>query len=143
MKQKMYLENVIDLLGDFADKEYQVKVWLNINNTENLVGSFDETVNMLFDGEIFDAWFENNEIIVSKEVTKALQELLDIVDDIDENRSQKEIIDDPKMQIVRQKAAHALALIKASDGTESTVGFVKVGTADTPITIEEAFNQQP
>lgn len=56
----------------------------------------------------------------------------DLIDDINEDRPQEEIINDPKMEIVRQKAAMALELIKASDGSESTVRFVKVGSPDTP-----------
>lgn len=138
--KKMYLENVIDILRDLSDKEYQINIWLNTNNPDNLVDSFVESANMLFDGEIFDEWFEDDEIIVSKEVTKILQELSDIIDDIDEYRPEEEIINDPLMDAVRQKAAEALELIKASDGSESTVRFVKVGTPDTPISIQEALS---
>jgi hypothetical protein len=42
MKEKIYIENVIDILRDFADKKHQVRVWMNVNNIDNLVGSFDE-----------------------------------------------------------------------------------------------------
>lgn len=142
MRRKIYIENVIDILRDFVDKEYQVKVWLNVSNTDNLVGSFYESASMLFDDCIIADLLEDGEIIISKDVTKILQEISDVIDDIDNidgYRPEEEIIDDPKMQIVREKTAHALELIEASDGSESTVNFVKVGTPNTLISIKDVF----
>lgn len=44
---------------------------------------------------------------------------------VNEYRPEEEIINDPLMEIVRQKSAKALALIEASDGRESTVEIVE------------------
>jgi hypothetical protein len=139
VKEKIYIENIVHLLRNLSNKEYQINVWMSTYNPENFVDSFDETVNMLFDDCIIGDLLDEREIIISKDVTQVLQDLSEIIDDIDEYRSQEEIINDPKMQIVREKAARILVLIEASDGAESTVQFVKTGTPDTPITIKEAL----
>jgi len=136
---KVYIENVVAVLRELEDREYQVNVWLNMDNPNNLVGSFVEAVNVLFDDCIIGGLLEDGEIIVSRHVTSVLQELSAIIDSIDEYRPEEEIIDDPKMQAVRDKAALALDLIRTSDGSESTVCFVRAGTAETSISIEEAF----
>ncbi|MEM7617400.1 MAG: hypothetical protein AAF195_03350 [Pseudomonadota bacterium] len=140
MKEKIYIENIIGILKEIADWSYQERAWDNPGaKPGDMTISFDEAVNMLFDDCIVGDLLEDGEIIISKKVTKILQELSNIIDNIDENRSQEEIIYDPKMDIVRQKATKALDLIKENDGSESTVRFVKVGTSDIPITIEDAF----
>jgi hypothetical protein len=139
MKEKIYIENIIGILREFADLNYQKYAWLNINLKPIMTISFVEAVNMLFDDCIISDLLAAGEVIISKDITKVLQELSDIIDEIDEYRPEEDIINDPKMQAAREKAAHALALIKASDGSESTVRFVKVGTADEPITIQDAF----
>lgn len=121
---KIYSEILLGSLKDLSDKEYQDNIWLNKNNPKNLVSSFTESANnFLGDALIADA-LENNEIIYDKKVTKALEELSVAVDDVNEFRHEEEIINDPKMQIVREKAAIALQLILASDGSESTVEIV-------------------
>lgn len=139
MSNKIYIENIIDILKELSDKEYQTNVWLHMNNPNNWVGSFTEAVCGLFDDCAIDSLLKENEVIISKPITEILQSMADVIDNIDGHRPEEEIIDDPKMQIVRDKAARILALIEASDGSESTVQFVKAGTPDTPITIEEAL----
>ncbi len=140
--RQIYIENVIEDLQELADKEYQVNIWLNTNNPNNFIGSFYECASALYDDCIIEDLLKNGEIIISRDVTKVLQEISELIDKIDNIRGyrpEEEIINDPKMQIVREKAAYALKLIKASDGSESTVRFVKVGTPDTPISIQDAF----
>ncbi|MCH2546795.1 MAG: hypothetical protein MK052_04185 [Alphaproteobacteria bacterium] len=101
--------------------------------------SFIEAACMLFDDCGIGDLMKENEVIISKPITETLQSMSDVMDAIDAKRPEEEIINDPKMQIVREKAARILTLIEASDGSESTVRFVKVGTPDAPITIEEAL----
>ncbi len=139
MNQYIYIENVIEILQELSDKEYQLNIWLNTNNPNNWIGSFIDAANTLFDDCIIGSLLEENEVIISKNITKIFQELSDIIDDIDEYRPDVEIINSPEMEMVRHKAAHILELIRASDGSESTVGFIKVGTTDVPISTQEAF----
>jgi len=139
MKQKIYIENVIDILRKLSDKDYQIAIWLNRHNPDNRIGSFDETVNMLFDDSIIGDLLEDSEVIISKGVTKNLQSLSDEIDKIDESLLEEEIVNHPSMDVIRKIATKTLAHIQASDGSESTVRFVKVGTPDTPISIQEAL----
>ena len=139
MKQKIYIENVIDILRKLSDKDYQIAIWLNRHNPDNRIGSFDETVNMLFDDSIIGDLLEDSEVIISKGVTKNLRSLSDEIDKIDESLLEEEIVNHPSMDVIRKIATKTLAHIQASDGSESTVRFVKVGTPDTPISIQEAL----
>jgi hypothetical protein len=121
---RIYKNNIISLLKKLTDVKYQENIWLNENNPNNIVDSFIESSNMLFDDSVVDYYLEEGHILFDRKVTKALIELSNAIDEVDESRTTMDIIDDPKMQIVRQKAAKALELIKASDGSESTVEIV-------------------
>jgi transcription initiation factor IIE alpha subunit len=125
MKQKIYINNILDLLKELSKKEYQDSNWTQYNPDTGMSISFDEAVNMLFDDCIIDDLLESNEVIISHDVTRAFKELSTAVDSVDEYRPQEEIINDPQMQIVREKAAKALALVLASDGSESTVEIIE------------------
>ncbi|MCH2546798.1 MAG: hypothetical protein MK052_04205 [Alphaproteobacteria bacterium] len=139
MNEQIYIENVIEILKELSDKQYQTNVWLNVDNPHNFVGSFSEAVCVLLDDSGIGHLLKENEVIISRSVTEILRSMSDVIDEIDGRRPEEEIINDPKMQIVREKASRILTLIEASDGSESTVRFVKTGTPDTPITIEEAL----
>ncbi len=122
---KIYKENITKLLEELADKNYQERIWLNTDNPDNLVSSFIEAVNMLFDDSAVSYLLETEQIIIDQSVTTALAELHDATDAVNEFRPTEDIIADPLMDIVRQKAALALELVKASDGSESTVEIVE------------------
>ncbi|TAE34227.1 MAG: hypothetical protein EAY65_03020 [Alphaproteobacteria bacterium] len=124
MKYKIFKSTIMNLLHNLASLEYQQDVWLNQNNPENLIGSFVETVNMLFDDSIISYLLENNEVIISHEITQTLRDLDRLLDLVNEFRPEIEIINDPQMILVRQKAAEALALVLMSDGSESTVEII-------------------
>lgn len=127
MKERIYLENVVHILYGLADKNYQTNIWLNTYNPKGLVDSFVESANMLFDDCIITDLLENNEIILDRKVTAAFHELSDLIDTIDEYRTEEEIINDPAMELVRKKAAEILYLIEVSDRSESTVRVAKPG----------------
>lgn len=136
----IYLENVISILRELADKNYQRRAWCEgVAVPGDMTIAFTEAACMLFDDCDIGDLLKENEIIISNPITEILQSMSNVIEAIDEYLPEEEIINAPKMQIVREKAARILALIEASDGSESTVQFIKVGTPDTPITIEEAL----
>ncbi len=120
-KWKIYKNTLIRALRDLADKQYQKNAWLNQNNPNGLVDSFVETVIAVFDDAVVIDALRANQIIFDSKVTQVLWELHNATDAVDESRSQEEIINDPLMEVVREKAAKALVLIEASDGKDSTV----------------------
>ena len=124
-KRKINRALLLSGLRDLAYKQYQIDIWLNQNNPDGLVDSFVEAVIAVFDDTgVIDA-LRAQQIILNSKVTQALWDLHDATDAVDEYQSQEDIINDPLMQIVRLKAAYALALIEASDGKESTVEIIE------------------
>ncbi|MDX2094403.1 MAG: hypothetical protein SFW64_00440 [Alphaproteobacteria bacterium] len=87
--------------------------------------SFVEAVNMLFDDSVVDDFLKVGEIIFDPATTAALRELAAAVDAVDEFRPEEEIIRDPLMEVVREKAARALFLVQVSRGEGGTVEIVE------------------
>lgn len=131
MKAKIYLKNIVGLLNELADKNYQEKVWLYKPHKYSTVMSisFIEAANMLFDDCVVKDYLDEGKIILDHKVTQALQELHDAVAAVNEFRPDQEIIDDPLMEIVRQKAAETLRLIAVSNLEGNTVRIVEPGEA--------------
>lgn len=125
MIEKVYINNVKGLVRELSDRNYQTLVWLNTGAKPGMSISFIEAVNMLFDDSAITYLLEKGEIIVDKKVTRALRELDNALEPVDEFRPTLEIINDPLMEVVREKAAKALELIEASDGSESTVEIIE------------------
>jgi len=125
MNERIYKRNIVKVLQELADKDYQKNIWLNTNNPHNLVGSFVEAANVLFDDCVIKDYLDEGQIIISKAVTHALRELDIAVTAVDEFRPEEAINNDPLMQVVREKAARCLALIETSDGSESTVEIIE------------------
>ena len=122
---KTYKKILVQALKELSDKDYQKRIWLNTGDKPVMTLSFVEAANNVFDDALVTDILENNQIVFDKEVTQALRELDAAVDAVDEFRPEEDIINDPLMEIVRQKAAKALALIEASDGRESTVEIIE------------------
>ncbi len=114
-------KTVIDALKELSDYDFQIHKWISSES----FSCFIEAVNTLFDDASITFALENNEIVFSKRATLALIEVGNILESINEFRPEIEIIHDPKMQVVRDKAAEALALVLASDGSESTVEIIE------------------
>lgn len=125
MKNKIYKRILLDSLLELSDIEYQRRVWLNCNNFSGDMSSFVEAANNFLGDSLVKTTLNQNEILFDKKTTKALQELSGVINAVDEYRPEEEIINDPLMQIVREKAAKALELVKASDYSESTVDIVE------------------
>ncbi len=120
MKSKVYKFNVIDGLQHLFSKEWQIEAWIKEND---IWSSFVDEVETVF----LDSGLEgilDKETIFGKEADQALRELNIMVDAIGYDRDERELIDAPEMEAVRQKAAEALALVLASDGSESTVEII-------------------
>lgn len=125
IKWKVHKGILVSALKELADKDYQQRIWLNTGDTPVFTLSFVEaTINVFDDACVINA-LQEGYVIFDQKVTQALWELHDATDAVDEYRLEEEIINDPLMEVVRQKAAKALALIEASDGRESTVEIIE------------------
>lgn len=120
------LKNIlIESLEELSDRDFQERIWANKDNPNGYIASFTEADINVFDDAVVIDPLREGEILFDQKVTKALWELHTATAAIDDNRPPEEIINDPLMEIVRQKAARVLELIKASDGSESTVEIVE------------------
>ncbi len=125
IKRKIYKSILVSALRELADQNYQERIWLNTGDKPIFTLSFTEAVNNVFDDALVMEALQAKRIIFDTHVTQTLRELHEATSAIDEFRPEEAIISDPLMKIVREKAAQALALIRASDGVESTVEIVE------------------
>jgi len=131
MKKWIYIKNIVGILKELADRDYQKRIWLNTGDGPGMTISFVEAVNMLFDDCVVGDYLREGEILFDRATTAAFHELdraVDAVSEYDENgefRREEDIIDDPLMNVLRNKAAKVLALIEVSDGKESTVEIME------------------
>lgn len=119
----VYTDILVNALEHLADYESQKQRWFAQKGS--VFGSFSEDCNEFYDDSLLGEALQNNKIILDPFVTQALRDVVQALDRVDEFREPQLIIEDPKMQSVREKAAQALALIQASDGRESTVEIVE------------------
>ena len=122
---KIYKSILVSALKELSNKDYQKRIWLNTGDKPVFTLSFVEAVINVFDDAIVIDCLRANQIILDKKVTQALWDLHDATDAVDEYQPEEDIINDPLMEVVRQKAAKVLALIEASDGRESTVDIIE------------------
>ena len=125
---EIFKNHFFDALSELADRSFQERIWTNKDNPKGYVASFTETDINLFDDALVSDALERGAIIYDSKVTKSLRELDAATRAVEGYRSAEEIINDPLMQIVRDKAAEVLALIEASDASENTVTFIEEGT---------------
>ena len=120
---RIYKSNVIEALEYLSYYEFQKVAWFP--NDKDLMASYNENVMWVFDDTNLNDALNDGKIIFGKAADDALRDLDKETDKIEGNDfSEEEIIDMPQMQIIRQKAAKALELVKASDGSETTVEIV-------------------
>jgi hypothetical protein len=109
----VYIKNLIEALEDLSNYDSQKISWFP--NDQNLCSSYVEDVIAVFDGSGLDAALSTGEVIFDIATDKALRDLEESTNSIDEfTQSDEEILDSPEMAIVREKAAIALQLVKAS-----------------------------
>jgi hypothetical protein len=125
---EIFRNYLFEFLKELSDRQYQEHIWANTYNPDSLIASYTEAFIGLFDDANVGYALEEGAVIYDKKVTQALSELSACVDLVDDNRSPEEIINDPHMQRVRDKASEILALIEVSDKSENTVTFIEEGT---------------
>lgn len=119
-KYTIYKKNVMDVLAKLADYEFQRVAWFA--NNQGLSYSFNENVNDLFEDFHLEQALYDNVVVFSAAADQALRDLNDAVETIDgDSYPETVLLNSSEMQTIREKAARALALIHASDGSESTV----------------------
>lgn len=124
---KIYKSILLQALIELADKDYQQRIWLNNGDKPVMTLSFVEAVNNIFDDALVKDSLHAKRIIFDERVTRALRELHEATEAVDEFRPEEEIINDPLMDVVREKAARALFLINVSTGEGSTVDIAVPG----------------
>ncbi len=115
----VYKKNVMQGLKDLASRQFQLIAWFD--NDQGLSSAFSEDVEAVFMDTGLEAALDAGEVVFGKEADAALRDLDKTCDTVGYHRDERELVNSPEMEIVRQKAAKALALIEASDGRESTV----------------------
>ncbi len=121
---KIYKKNIIDALQALSNREFQEIAWFE--NEQDLSYSYNEAVLDLFYDSLLIDMLKSGEVVFSDVADRTLSELeydSKSLDDDDYNASV--LISLPEMEAVRQKAAEALALVLASDGSESTVEIIE------------------
>ena len=119
---KVYKANIIEGLKYLSDYDLQRLAWIE---DPDICSSFSDEVAIVFEENGLEKALDQGKTVFGKKADSALRELNEEVEHIGYNRPEKELIDSPEMQIVREKAAHALELILKSDGSESTVEIIE------------------
>jgi hypothetical protein len=122
---KIYAAILIPALQELSSKAYQEAVWVH-GDTQyyGMTLSFIEAANNLLGDTCLDIALANGDVIYNAAVTESLQILAHTIDTVDENQSESALLEDANMENVRQQAAHALSLVLAADGSESTVEII-------------------
>ena len=120
MKPEIYVRNVLEGLEALSSYNFQRLAWFP--NDEDIMSSFNEDVMCLYDA-LGDALYKKT--VFDKETDSVLRELRDMVMDIPDDVDERELIDAPEMEAIRQKAAEALRLVQASDHQGSTVEIIE------------------
>ena len=120
----IYKNNIVEALEHLSNYAFQRIAWFE--NDQGLSYSFNENVLDLFYDSTLDDAIESGHIVFSKDADNMLVRLEQetrLLDDNDYNANV--LINLPQMQIIRELAAQALALVLASDGSESTVEIIQ------------------
>ena len=115
----VYKSNLVRDLFVLSDYTSQKDAWFE--NNKGLYSTYAEDVEAIFfDMGLENALYDGN-IVFDRITDDALRDLYQEVERVGYDRSEEELIDSPEMDIIRAKAAKALALVQASDASESTV----------------------
>lgn len=108
------LHHVRSGLGELADADYQARVWTG-HGAANEMSSFVECVSRLFDDSGLDAALENNERVFGAAIDRDLAALGDLVTKVDGDLSPDDLIRQPGMRLIRERAS---AILKEIDNQE-------------------------
>lgn len=121
--KKIFKQNIIRDLKALSSKSFQELAWFP--NDQNVVYSYYENIVGLFEDSALKDFLDAGEIVFGKKADDTLLELEAETSKIDGYEIPDDVIlNMPQMQIIRQKAAEALALVLMSDGSESTVDII-------------------
>lgn len=99
-------ELVRDGLIELADETYQRRVWTAGQGPE--VGSLTEAVSRLFDDSALGDALDAGREVYGAHVDGMLRELAALLEGIDDQRRPEEILQDPRLDQVRRRAASIL-----------------------------------
>jgi len=123
----LYTDNIIEALEWLSDYDDQKITWFE--NDQGLSYSFDENVFDIFQGPNLIKVIQEGEVVFSIDADKALMELEAVCDALGYNWAgkEKQLLESGEMKIIRAMAKRCLKLIDESDGSESTVKYLKAG----------------
>lgn len=105
---------VLNCLKELSDTAYQKRVWNASSGPE--ISSFTEAKCQLFDDSGLGVELDKEQTVFSPTLDRKLRLIRSKLSSIEEMRSPDEIIDDPKMQIVRELCQGLLEeMVKGSD----------------------------
>jgi hypothetical protein len=97
---------VREALATLADAEYQRRVWTGRGAEPGEMDSFEESVERLYTDSLLGDALDRRELVYSPEIDERLAALGRLLNQIDTQRSPKELVEDPAMDEVRRVAAH-------------------------------------
>jgi len=120
---RIFKNNIIEALEALSSYAFQKTAWFD--NNQGLSYSYNENILDLFYDSMLDEVLKAGEVVFGKDADDLLRDLELATAKLDgSDYSEAALIDLPQMQIIREKAAHALALIKAGWGGRSSVDLV-------------------
>jgi hypothetical protein len=91
-------------LNELSDVEYQARVWTGRGAGDEM-SSFVECVERLFDDSGLEQALDAGDSVFGSQIDEQLRALGDLLVKIDSAQAPDELIDDPRMRLVRQRAA--------------------------------------
>src|SRR5437868_2760160 len=98
------IEMVLSALRELSDVEYQTRVWTG-RDPGGEMSSFEECVASVFDDSNLNLALDAGSEVLGSTIDNHLQVIRDLVGRIDSARTPDEVIEDPLMQQVRNRAA--------------------------------------
>jgi len=118
----VYKTNIIEGLRDLSSYTFQKVAWFE--NDQGLCSSFSDDDAAVFEDTGLESALKAGEIVFGKEADDVLRKLNEMIYAIGYKRDERELIDAPEMQAVREQALVCLRAIEACDLSESTVELV-------------------
>jgi len=101
---------VLDCLRELSDASYQKRIWNVSSGSE--ISSFSEAVCQLFNDSGLCVELDKGHAVFSSSLSHKLRLLRSKLSSVEEMRSPNEIIEDPKMQAIRELSEELLSQIK-------------------------------
>jgi hypothetical protein len=110
---RVLIDHVRSGLDELSDLDYQSRVWTG-REPAGEMSSFEESVATLFDDSGLGWALDKDEPVFGQQIDAELRELRAALVKIDSRRSPDDVIDDPRMPVVREQAAAILRAIEDS-----------------------------